>query len=168
MTWLPQLLWAQRRDRLYLTIDLQDAKDPQIKLENDAEDKHGKLSFSGLARSHATGSEAHEYGIDLEFFGPIDSKESKISVTDRSIVLVIAKKGETSEHWPRLLAKSGKSATNIKVDWNKWVDDDEEDEKPDSFDMAGMQDFSNFGDMGQGPQEDDSDDEELPDLEASA
>lgn len=34
------------------------------------------------------------------------------------------------------------------VDWDKWVDEDEEDEAPDpkkDFDMSDLQNFSNFG-----------------------
>lgn len=37
------------------------------------------------------------------------------------------------------------------VDWDKWVDEDEEDEAADKdmgFDMSQFQNFSNFGDMG--------------------
>ena len=90
------------------------------------------------------------------------------------------------EHWPRLLKDSGKVGRNIKVDWNKWVDEDEEDEKPDNFDMSQFQNLQNFGGAGgaggmpglgdmnfedmAGDEEDvngaaDSDDEDLPPLE---
>ena len=40
---------------------------------------------------------------------------------------------------------TGKVSRNIKVDWNKWVDEDEEDEKPDDFDMSQMQNLQQFG-----------------------
>ena len=50
----PQLLWAQRSDRLYITIDLQDCKDPTVELDSD--EQHGKLTFRGHAHSHATGA----------------------------------------------------------------------------------------------------------------
>ena len=89
------------------------------------------------------------------------------------------------EHWPRLLKDTGKVGRNIKVDWNKWVDEDEEEDKPDDFDMSQLQNLQQFGgdgaggmpglgnvnfvDMG-GDDEDvngaaDSDDEDLPPLE---
>lgn len=91
MPLLPNIQWAQRKDRLYLTIDLQNAKDPTIKLDNGSDGKHGHVSFKGKAQSHATGADAHEYEAELDLFGAIDSEESKISTSDRSVFLVIAK-----------------------------------------------------------------------------
>jgi len=35
----PKVLWAQRADKVMLTVDVQDAKDPQIEMESE------KLSF---------------------------------------------------------------------------------------------------------------------------
>lgn len=160
MVRLPQVLWAQQSDRLFLTIDLQDSKDPQIKLNNDSEKKCGTVFFDGAAKSTATGPELHEYKLDLELFGEVDPDESKISRKDRSVVLVIAKKEQG--HWDRLLKTSARMP-NIKVDWDKWVDEDEEETKPE-FDMSSLgnlQDFSKYGADGG----EDSDDEEIPPLE---
>lgn len=160
----PTVLWAQRKDRLFLTIDLQDCKDPKVTLDSD--DNHGTVSFRGHATSHATGAlskrnnfvkfllsinrnsssevclivaelcsfelrlrcvwillsscghnsagpEEHSYILDLQLYGPIDKEDTKISQTDRTILLVIAKKGE--DFWPRLLKQPGKTSPNIKV-----------------------------------------------------
>ncbi|KAL4423659.1 hypothetical protein ABPG75_000960 [Micractinium tetrahymenae] len=178
----PTVLWAQRADRLLLTIDLQNCKDPQISISNDAAAKAGKLTFRGSAVSHATGPEAHTYQLDLQFYGEIDESDIKQHTTERTITLVIAKK-PPHEHWPRLLKPAGKTAPNIKVDWDKWVDEDEEDEAQDpmgGFDLSALQNFQNFGaggmggmDMGGelsddeeggGEKAEDSDDD-LPDLE---
>lgn len=116
----------------------------------------------------------------------MNPEESKISVSDRSIFLVVIKADDAQEHWPRLLQSKGK-VTNItvrstsslryhfmlgyaaqqrrraravleqirsdnhvfmdgQVDWNKWVDEDEEEEgKKDDFDMSDLQNFQNFG-----------------------
>ncbi|KAK9820424.1 hypothetical protein WJX72_010140 [[Myrmecia] bisecta] len=161
----PPVKWSQRKDVVYLSIDVQDAEQPQVKLDSD--DKHGKVSFKGKAKSHATGPELHEYSLDLELNGPIDPKQSKISVSGRQVLLCLKKTQEG--HWPRLLAQSGKTPANITVDWDRWVDEDEEDEvKGKEPDLAGMQDFSNF-DTSQfdvtGDNED-SDDEDLPGLES--
>ena len=112
MVRLPQVLWAQQSDRLFLTIDLQDSKDPQIKLNNNSEKKCGTVFFDGAAKSTATGPELHEYKLDLELFGEVDADESKISRKDRSVVLVIAKKEQG--HWDRLL-KTTARMPNIKV-----------------------------------------------------
>ena len=64
-----QVTWAQRKDRLYLTIDVQDCIEPKIDLSNiggDEGQKHGHVSFRGEGRSHATGSDKHNYTLDLD------------------------------------------------------------------------------------------------------
>ncbi|GLI67201.1 hypothetical protein VaNZ11_011124, partial [Volvox africanus] len=176
MPLVPTVLWAQRSDKLYLTIDVQDVKDQSCDLEDE------KLTFKGKA-----GTEQNEYSLDLTFNAAVDSKseDSKISITPRNIFIIIKKK--ESGHWPRLTKESGRHLTHIKCDWDKWVDEDEEDEKPEA-DFSGMDfssfggmggmggmgglggmDFSNFGGEDEGGAEaeeelEDSDNEELPDL----
>lgn len=102
--------------------------------------------------------------------------------TERFIMLVIAKK-EPHEHWPRLLKAAGKPAPNIKasncpntagcstgvvlssasihdlvpslqVDWDKWVDEDDEEEAGAAggadmggFDLSSLQNFGASGGM---------------------
>ena len=65
--------------------------------------------------SHAprAGPEEHTYALDLSFYGPINKDDTKISKTDRTILLAIAKKEEG--FWPRLLEQAGKPAPNIKA-----------------------------------------------------
>lgn len=53
LAYLPR---AQRKDRLYLTFDLQDCKDPTIEVKNDEASQSGRVSFKGNAHSHATGA----------------------------------------------------------------------------------------------------------------
>lgn len=69
MVMVPKAQWAQRKDVIYLTIDLQDVRDPKIDISNDATSKHGKVSFKGEGKSHATGDEKHQYALDIELFG---------------------------------------------------------------------------------------------------
>ena len=44
----------------------------------------------------------------------VNKEESKVSVSDRSIVLVVIKADSSQGHWPRLLHGKGK-VTNIQV-----------------------------------------------------
>ena len=46
-------------------------------------------------------------------------QKSKITIGDRSVVLVLAKKDASGEYWSRLTKDKVKSPY-IKVDWNKW------------------------------------------------
>jgi hypothetical protein len=75
----------------------------------------------------------------------IDKEKSKISASPRCVILVLEKAEE--ETWPRLTKESGRHLTHIKVDWDKWVDSDDEGDA-DGFDLSSMGDFSSLGGMG--------------------
>ncbi|GJW05913.1 co-chaperone protein p23-1-like protein [Tanacetum coccineum] len=146
----PTLKWAQRADVLFITIDLPDAKDVKFKLEPE-----GKFYFSATARTDNV-----PYEIDVNLHDKVDVNESKSSVGSRSIVYLIKK--EENKWWNRLLKQEGKTPAFVKVDWDKWVDEDEQDEKaPTDMDFGDI-DFSNLN-MGGGEgfdaegDEDDSD-----------
>ena len=62
-----------------------------------------KLTFSG--HSHTKNV---DYKVELEFFGEIDPKESKVNHTDRDIEMVLQKKELKEEYWPRLLKDKAK------------------------------------------------------------
>uniref|UniRef100_A0A803NA65 Co-chaperone protein p23 n=1 Tax=Chenopodium quinoa TaxID=63459 RepID=A0A803NA65_CHEQI len=67
-------------------------------------------------------------------------QESKYNIGVRQIVYVIQK--AEKKWWSRLLKEEGKPPVFLKVDWDKWVDEDEENEK--NFDFGDM-DFSKLG-----------------------
>ena len=58
----PMLKWAQRRDRLFITLDVQDATGAVVSLSEDA------LVFSGH------GADSRLYKLDLKFYRPVDPK----------------------------------------------------------------------------------------------
>ncbi|XP_059286179.1 co-chaperone protein p23-1-like isoform X1 [Lycium ferocissimum] len=153
----PAVKWAQRSDKLFITVELPDAKNVKQKLEPE-----GKFSFSATA-----GADNVPYEVDLDLFDKIDVDESKSSVTSRNICYLV-KKAE-DKWWSRLVKQEGKPPKFLKVDWDKWVDEDEQDSAPAGPDMDfGDIDFSQLN-MGGGPGdldadelegEDDSDTEE--------
>ncbi|XP_052190404.1 co-chaperone protein p23-1-like isoform X2 [Diospyros lotus] len=110
----PTVKWAQRSDKLFITIELPDAKDVKLKLEPE-----GKFFFSAT-----TGADNIPYEIDMELYEKVDVNESKASVGLRNICYLI-KKAE-SKWWGRLLKQGGKQPIFLKVDWDKWADEDEE------------------------------------------
>lgn len=57
--------------------------------------------------------------LDLELYAAINKEDTKMSQTDRTILLAIAKK--EPEFWPRLLKQAGKPAPNIKARCDPWV-----------------------------------------------
>ncbi|KAK4285260.1 hypothetical protein QN277_001986 [Acacia crassicarpa] len=127
----PIVKWAQRSDKVYVTVDLPDAKDVKLKLEPD-----GRFNFSAK-------KEEVPYEVDLDLFDKVNVEESKYNIGVRNIVYVI-KKAE-KKWWDRLIKQEGKPPVFVKVDWDKWVDEEEENERG-GMDFDDM-DFSNL-DMG--------------------
>ncbi|XP_056170824.1 uncharacterized protein OsI_027940 isoform X4 [Syzygium oleosum] len=157
----PELKWAQRKDKVFLTVLLPDAKDAKVNLEPD-----GIFTFSAKA-----GAENHPYELKLELFDKVDVEESKINIGVRNIFCILEK--AEKEWWKKLLRGDGKPPHYVKVDWDKWVDEDEDTGGMGDLDLGGM-DFSKFGGMGMGMGDDmpedfeDSDDEVAKPGESSA
>ncbi|KAI3926901.1 hypothetical protein MKX01_032816, partial [Papaver californicum] len=123
----PTIKWAQRSEKIFLTVDLPDANDVKLKLE-----PQGRFVFSAT-------KDGIPYEVDIELYDKINVEESKFNNGVRNIVYVI-KKAE-SKRWSRLLKQEGKPPVFLKVDWDKWVDEDDEKEKTD-MDFNDV-DFSN-------------------------
>lgn len=134
----PTLRWAQTSDRLFITIDIPDAQDVKLKLEPE-----GKFFFSAIG-----GAEKIPYEIDIDLYDKVDINESKASVGMRNIRYMIEK--AEKKWWSRLLKQEGKPPVFVKVDWDKWVEEDEETENKSGNDIDfGDMDFSKLG-MGAG------------------
>jgi HSP20 family molecular chaperone IbpA len=155
----PEILWAQRSDKLYVTVELPDAKDAQVKLEAD-----GRFLFSATV-----GSDNEKFETDLELFGKVDVEHSKINQGLRHTFCEIDK-GEKG-WWTRLLKNEGKAPPYVRADWNRWIDEDEEEQLLlqqnhfHDFNMNSIGDF-NSGFDATADDEGDSDDDEsdLPDM----
>ncbi|KAI3988510.1 hypothetical protein MKX01_026324 [Papaver californicum] len=144
----PEVLWAQRSDKVYLTVALPDAKNVSVKSE-----PQGLVSFS------AKGKEGEKFDFSLELYGTINPEGCKTNIGLRNIICSIQK--EEKSWWKRLLKSDEKPAPYIKVDWNKWCDEDEEESEE--------SDLASEDDIAKGVDEDESSDDDgmlyLPDLE---
>ena len=178
----PLVKWAQRPSLLFITICIEDCKNAKIDM------KPEYLSFEGSG-----GPDKKDHAVRIEFLKEIDSDQSKYSVQDRNIQFALQKK-EEGPYWERLLKEKTKQHW-LKIDFNKWKEEDESDNEtggnnqdleqmmaqmggmggmggmagmPNMGDMAGM---SNLGGAGMDrPNLDDLDaeedsDDELPELE---
>ena len=178
----PVVLWAQRADSILLTIEIEDCKEPQLKLEKE------KLYFRGKSDSIRSDADHQEHEVTIEFHKPIKPDDSKHNVGARGIEFVIVK--EEPDWWPRLLKDTTKRHW-LKVDFPKWKDEDDSDDElmgpggpGGAFGGGGQPDFSDLmqqfkgiggdgamgGLGGEGDEEFESDDDEdaeqsLPDLE---
>ncbi|KAK4766003.1 hypothetical protein SAY87_007645 [Trapa incisa] len=157
----PEVKWAQRKDKVFITVLLPDSRDAKTNLESD-----GVFTFSAKG-----GAENHAYDLRLELFGKVIVEESKMNVGVRNIFCIFEKAEKV--WWKKLLLGEGKTPHYIKVDWDKWVDEDEDDNGAGDLDLGGM-DFSKFGGMGADMGDDmgddfgDSDDEVTKPAEAEA
>lgn len=159
----PPVEWAQRKDTILLTIQVEDCQVQSLDVQPD------KLYFRGVGNA-----EKNTYECTLEFFKEVDPSGPKKIVTDRNIQLVISKKEKSEPFWPRLL-KSSQKVHYVKVDFNKWRDEDEEEEEEtgtgagmgnwDLNDMMGQMGGMNPSDNPDLGDLEDSDNEDLPDLE---
>ncbi|KAL0459658.1 UNVERIFIED_CONTAM: putative protein OsI [Sesamum latifolium] len=152
----PEVKWAEREDKVYLTVLLSDAKNPKVKVDPD-----GTFSFSATA-----GTDNNLYELKLDLLDKVNVEESKINIGVRNIFCVLEKAEQ--KWWKKLLRGNAKTPHYVKVDWDKWVDEDDDTGGggPGDLDLGGM-DFSKFGDMGglggddaMGDDFEDSDDEE--------
>ena len=83
------------------------------------------------------------YGFTMEFFAGIVKADSKFNTKGRNPIITLAKADKEAEYWTRLTKDKVKNS-RITVDWNKWVDEDEEDEAPEmggDFDPSMMSQF---------------------------
>jgi len=169
----PEVLWAQRADVLYLTVNLTDIKDQTIQLEKN------KLHFKGKGEV-----DQKTYEFELEFYDEVDPEKSKQNLTPRNLVFIVQKAKDS--WWPRLNSKSNSKPHWLKTDFEKWKEEDDEEEE-EAAGSGGGNDFNNMdfssilqnsgmgGMGGAGPggfdpedEGDDSDEEGMPDLEEAA
>jgi prostaglandin-E synthase len=168
----PSVLWAQRQNCIFLTIQLEDCQNPDIKVEPN------RIYFRGTG-----GTEKKEYELDLELYEPIVPDNSLFKVRDRNIEFCLKKEKE-GPYWPRL-PKSNVKYHWLKVDFNKWKDEEDSDDEGGPFGGGGDTDFEemmkqmgglgggglgegdkpSMDDLGGGGESDSDDDNDLPDLE---
>jgi len=161
-THCPLVLWAQRADRVFVSVQLGDITEEQIKLETDS------LTFKANAQGKA-------WETSIEFNNSIIPEDSTSKNLGREFFFELKKK-DPGPFWPRLI-KSTQKQQNVKVDFNRWKDEDDESEDEGMGGMGGKYDDASLEDMMQqmgtgagefDPDEgcsDDSDDDDLPELE---
>ncbi|EAN76985.1 CS domain containing protein, putative [Trypanosoma equiperdum] len=150
--------WAERNDKLYITLQVASAKDVNITFT----DKTIKISGQGVTQRS---SEPHELKDEITLLKEIVPEKSSFKVLGVSIQVCAAKKDEG--YWNKLVDQPTSSTKNwLSVDWNLWKDEDEADEVPAGFgdygDLSNMMNMGgmDMGGMDMGAMDDDSDDEE--------
>jgi prostaglandin-E synthase len=132
------IIWAQRKDKVLVTINVLDITGEVLKIED------GKFVFSGKSGDKS-------YTAEVELFGEVIQAESHFVVRHRGVEIALAKK-DKALWWPRL-AKTTSRLHYITVDWNRWVDSSEDETAKPDFNFN-PDEMGNFGGG-----DDDSDDE---------
>jgi alpha-1,6-mannosyltransferase len=112
----PVVKWAQRTDKIYLTVELFESKNVQVLLTID--NRH--LLFKADSRGKS-------YALDLHMHGslqPFVNKEQQVHVGTRWIKIVLLKSPSDSHFWPRLLADKNAKPPYLRIDWDNWVEDE--------------------------------------------
>ena len=126
----PEILWAQSRDKIFITINVENIEEQQIKMEP------GVLNFVGK-------NNLGEYNVDIKLLKTINSESSSWTIKPRCVTFILKKEPEV--FWNKL---SAHRYNNLRVDWNKWdiVEDSEDDETKDmSYGDENM--YNNFKDF---------------------
>jgi hypothetical protein len=108
--------WAERVDKVFLTVLVKESRDVDIAFE-----PAGRLRLSALSEHDGL-----TYELDLELFGTILPDASRHVKHRDYIDIVLAKpKAAVPSRWFQLL-KASKTHPQMKVDWGKYKDYDEE------------------------------------------
>ncbi|CAL6022125.1 Chaperone_HSP82 [Hexamita inflata] len=128
----PTIYWAQNKQVVYMRIALVGASDVVCDIE--------KETFTFAAVSYQK-----KYECKFALAKPVIKEESKFRVLGQSIEVILKKEEETKEFWPTIQA--GAKLPYVRIDFERWIDEDE-DEKPKAAipDFGGM-DFSQMGGM---------------------
>ena len=153
-TQFPMIKWAQRKDKLFITISVVHSKKPIVDLTDGK-----RIKYQGTDGSV-------NYAFDIELYDEILKDESKYTLESRNIFLNLKKK-TSGPYWPRLI-KDEKKYHWIEFDWMYYAEEDEEDEatnpdKPGEVfdDMPEMGDDMDEDDDLNPDDEEDKDDEEI-------
>ena len=114
----------------------------------DVKDETINLSDTTLTFKGKSGDK--DYEVNIEFFKAVDAKDSTYKVLPRSIQMHVmkatSKDDEDEEFWPRLLKDKALEKNQVKIDWDRYVDEDEE-EEADGFDTSALEGGMGMGGM---------------------
>ncbi|XP_053994299.1 LOW QUALITY PROTEIN: prostaglandin E synthase 3 [Hylaeus anthracinus] len=164
----PPVMWAQREDILFVTICLEDCKDPILKIEPEM------IYFKGIG-----GTEQKMHEVTINLYKEIDVNKTVQHIKGRTLELILTKK-ESGPFWPRL-TKEKMKVHWLKSDFNKWKDEDDSDDDVNAGGSTNLEDmvqqmgglghpvnskpdFDGLDYLGDEAEEMDSDDDDLPDL----
>lgn len=124
----PTILWAQDKKSIFLTFEIINIREQDIKFSE------RNLKIKGR-------NENNEFDVDIKLYSDIDVENSTWSIKPKGIIVTLKKSVEV--FWNKL---STVKMNNLKIDWSKWVNEDDSDLEDDyPFDKNEMMTgFENF------------------------
>ena len=129
---MPEFMWCQRSDRVFVTIKVSDCVGTHVNVTGD-----GVLEFRGTGHGMCG---VRDYALRIQLAAPVIPHECGWFVCGPS-VRVRLQKATVGPYWPGLLPR-GQKMVQLKVDWASWLDEDEENERsraPNGFEAKDMQ-----------------------------
>lgn len=136
---IPTVRWFQTKENIILNFEVYDCTEENINI------KDNSIYFYAL-------SKGFNYKIEFEFFENIDSNDSKYFINDKTVKVILKKTNNTK--WNYLTKDNASFKNYIKIDWNEWIDDEDDEIENPEFDfekiMAGMKGMGGnmFNNMG--------------------
>ena len=103
-------------------------------------------------------SKENIYKIDFNLYDNINVEESKYTVNDKSIRIILKKISYIN--WNYLLKDKNCYKNNIKIDWNEWINDLDEEETNDSNQFDFQKIMESMKGMGSGLQQNEGEEDE--------
>jgi cytosolic prostaglandin-E synthase len=87
------------------------------------------------------------YAVNIAFFKNVNAAGSTYKVLPRSVQMLLQKEeNDKEEFWPRLLQDKTLEKNHVTIDWDRYVDEDED--TGDGFDMSNLEGGMDMGGMG--------------------
>ena len=116
----PPCSWAQRKAKLFLTLDLLNTK-------GDVTFDAKSITFKGTGQK--AGQDGREWNLTLDLIGEIVPAECSFKQSDRCIEIVAAKKDKEAEYWEKLVSLPGKVTKSwLTTNWALYCEEEDEDE----------------------------------------
>ncbi|XP_053601186.1 prostaglandin E synthase 3 homolog [Plodia interpunctella] len=147
----PSVSWAQRNSRILLTINVECEK-PHIKIDNKS------FAFKGLCQPD---NKVHEIKIDL--YDEIDPEKSTYLNKGRLIDVCLVKAKIDQPFWLSL-TNDKKKHHWLKVDFNRWQDEDDSNDEIDDMNDMFSDKLGDFGNENESEDTSSAEDEDLPDV----
>lgn len=123
---IPNLKWSQDKDYIYLNIEADNAIDFNFQIKDNI------VSFNFISNNN-------NYAMKFELYNNVDH----IKYIDYKSYIKLTLEKKSKEYWNYLTYDKNIYKNHIKLDWSKWIDEDDEEESEFNFNnvmknMGGM------------------------------